>query len=187
MSFDEMINVCMTCEKETCEEETCEKRKNMLCTRACFYDENDEGCKNVMSKELNYKSDNLSDEVYERRMKALHDGASIEDIRAGKYDEVNNTINFKVNEKDMQETLKQMGETFKIKNKKYGNSFESSLDKYGMVAALTRINDKFNRAENLILNNDNGTDDETLTDTLLDMANYCIMTAIYNKNLKGEK
>lgn len=94
------------------------KRKNMLCTRACFYDENDEGCKTAMSKELNYKSDNLSDEVYERRMKALHDGASIEDIRAGKYDEVNNAINFKVNEKDMQETLKQMGETFKIKNKK---------------------------------------------------------------------
>lgn len=92
----------------------------------------------------------------------------------------------KVNEKDVRETLNQMGETFALKNQKYGNSFEISLDKYGLIAALTRISDKFNRAENLILSGDVGTVDETATDTLLDMANYCVMTAVYMKN-KGVK
>lgn len=88
----------------------------------------------------------------------------------------------KVNEKSVRETLVNMDKTFVVKNQKYGNSFEVSLDKYGIIAALTRISDKFNRVENLILNNDAGTEDETLLDTLIDMANYCVMTAAYIKN-----
>lgn len=95
-------------------------------------------------------------------------------------------IKTKVNEEDMKDTFKNMLETFVLKNKKYGNSFEVSLDKYGSIAALTRISDKFNRIENLILSNDSGTADETVIDTLLDMANYCVMTAIYMKNSGGK-
>lgn len=92
----------------------------------------------------------------------------------------------KVNERDIRDILTKMATTFSIKNKKYGNSFEISLDKYGLIAALTRISDKFNRAENLIITHNNGTDDETLMDTLIDMANYCVMTAAYIRN-DGEK
>lgn len=96
------------------------------------------------------------------------------------------TIKAKVNEEDMKNTFKNMLETFVLKNKKYGNSFEVSIDKYGSIAALTRISDKFNRIENLILSNDSGTSDETVIDTLLDMANYCVMTAIYMENSGGK-
>lgn len=85
----------------------------------------------------------------------------------------------KVNASEIRAFLDDMAETFAIKNKKYGNSFEASLDKYGLIAALTRISDKFNRAENLILNDDQGTEDESILDTLLDLANYCVMTAVY--------
>lgn len=95
-------------------------------------------------------------------------------------------IKAKVNEENMKNTFKNMLETFVFKNKKYGNSFEVSLDKYGSIAALTRISDKFNRIENLILSNDSGTADETVIDTLLDMANYCVMTAIYMENSGGK-
>lgn len=93
----------------------------------------------------------------------------------------------KINAKDVEAILKNMLETFIVKNGNYGSSVEISLDKYGMIAALTRISDKFNRAENLILNNKNGTADESLYDTLIDMANYCVMTAAYMKNTKHEK
>lgn len=55
-----------------------------------------------------------------------------------------------------------------------------------MIAALTRISDKFNRIETLILNDDKGTDDETVIDTLIDMANYCVMTSVYMKNMGGK-
>ena len=95
-------------------------------------------------------------------------------------------VKAKINEENMKDTLKNMFETFVLKNTKYGNSFEVSLDKYGSIAALTRISDKFNRIENLILSNDSGTVDETVIDTLLDMANYCVMTAIYMENSGGK-
>lgn len=65
------------------------------------------------------------------------------------------------------------------KNTKYGDSFSRSIDKYGNIAALTRISDKFNRLESLILANQDGSDtDESIRDTLLDLANYALMTYI---------
>ena len=93
----------------------------------------------------------------------------------------------KVNTEDVRKTLTIMGDIFAEKNKKYGGSFEVSLDKYGMIAALTRISDKFNRIENLILTNNAGTAGESIMDTLVDMANYCVMTAVYMKNSEGDE
>ena len=69
-------------------------------------------------------------------------------------------------------------ETYKVKNQKYGNSFDLSVEKYGLISALTRMSDKWNRIENLILTHDNGTDDESLKDSLMDLANYCNMTVL---------
>lgn len=74
---------------------------------------------------------------------------------------------------------KDMLETYKSKNKDYGDSFGVSVQKYGLIAALTRMSDKFNRLENLIITRSKGeVKDESLEDTLLDLASYCIMTAI---------
>lgn len=64
---------------------------------------------------------------------------------------------------------------YKQKNTAYGDSFGQSIAKYGKIAGLTRISDKFNRLENLILNPDINVGDEKVNDTLLDMASYCIM------------
>ena len=64
------------------------------------------------------------------------------------------------------------------KNSDYGDSFGISVQKYGLISALTRISDKFNRLESLILNKNRLVEDEKLTDTLLDLASYCIMTCI---------
>lgn len=79
----------------------------------------------------------------------------------------------------MYETItKSMVSTYKAKNNDYGDSFGTSVSKYGLIAALTRISDKFNRLENLILTREQNVKDESLEDTLLDLASYCIMTAI---------
>lgn len=66
--------------------------------------------------------------------------------------------------------------TYLQKNKAYGDSFLISLNDYGKIAALTRISDKFRRLENLILVN-SPTNDESMQDTVEDMANYCLMFA----------
>ncbi|WP_407453524.1 hypothetical protein [Methanobrevibacter sp.] len=71
-----------------------------------------------------------------------------------------------------------LNDIYEQKNEKYGDSFGISVKKYGLISALTRISDKFNRFEQLVLEGSNGTDDETLLDTCLDTANYFIMTAM---------
>lgn len=74
---------------------------------------------------------------------------------------------------------KQMEERLKVyeeKNERYGDSFSLTFDQYGPISALTRMKDKMNRLENLILNPELDPKDETIIDTLMDLANYCDMT-----------
>ena len=77
------------------------------------------------------------------------------------------------------ELCEHINEVYAQKNEKYGDSFGLSVQKYGFIAALTRMSDKWNRLETLILNKEDGSDtDESIVDTLLDLANYCLMTVI---------
>lgn len=77
------------------------------------------------------------------------------------------------------ELCEEIHQTYIQKNEKYGNSFTTSVQKYGLIAALTRISDKFNRIETLILNREDGSDtDESLIDSCLDCANYMLMSVI---------
>jgi hypothetical protein len=82
----------------------------------------------------------------------------------------------------MQQLATQIAETYRRKNADYGDSFGISVRKYGIIAALTRMSDKWNRLENLILNREKGNAsyvaDESVLDTLLDMATYCLMTVM---------
>lgn len=64
---------------------------------------------------------------------------------------------------------------YERKNADYGDSFSRSVHKYGNIAALTRISDKFNRMENLLLKDEQKVTDESLKDTVLDLASYAIM------------
>lgn len=76
--------------------------------------------------------------------------------------------------------------TYIAKNHDYGNSFDQSLDKFGLVAAVVRIGDKMNRIESLITK-EAKVKDESIKDTLLDMANYAIMTTMWMDKRKIKK
>lgn len=65
---------------------------------------------------------------------------------------------------------------YKAKNADYGDSFHKSFEKYGLVMAAIRLGDKFNRFEQLSLGAENRVKTESIRDTLLDLANYAIMT-----------
>ena len=71
-----------------------------------------------------------------------------------------------------------MHKTYVSKNKDYGNSFERTHKEIGSKASLGRIADKFYRLQNIILNDEQHVEDETVKDTLIDMANYAIMFAM---------
>ena len=76
-----------------------------------------------------------------------------------------------------------MSNIYEAKNHDYGDSFSESLDDEGIVAARVRLGDKWNRFKVLSKGADIKVKDESIKDTLLDMANYCVMTLIWlNKN-----
>lgn len=80
-----------------------------------------------------------------------------------------------------EEITSKMNDIYIRKNHDYGNSFEQSLNEEGLAAARIRIGDKWNRFKTLSKNKDIKVKDESIKDTLLDMANYCIMTAMWLK------
>lgn len=90
---------------------------------------------------------------------------------------------------DFKRIVNEMAKTYENKNSDYGDSFGISVRKYGLISALTRISDKFNRIENLILNGNAQVKDENLLDSLKDLACYCVMTvmAIENNDFEDVK
>lgn len=83
------------------------------------------------------------------------------------------------------EITNNMAKTYAAKNHDYGNSFEQSLDKFGLVASVVRLGDKMNRIESLT-KKEAQVKDESIKDTLLDMANYAIMTVMWMDKKSGE-
>ena len=73
-----------------------------------------------------------------------------------------------------------LNEVYEKKNKDYGNSFEETYKRLGIISAVTRIADKMSRLESLATKPEEErlVKDESIKDTVLDMANYCIMLAM---------
>lgn len=72
----------------------------------------------------------------------------------------------------------ELNDLYARKNRDYGDSFSKSYEKYGPVMALIRLEDKLNRASSLVKNGGSAVKDESLRDTIIDMANYAIMTVM---------
>lgn len=74
----------------------------------------------------------------------------------------------------------ELTDIFKKKNADYGNSFEESLEKHGLIAAVVRMEDKMLRLTSLSKNDtEQLVSDESLIDTLKDLSNYALMTAVW--------
>mgnify|MGYP003455741087 FL=1 len=75
----------------------------------------------------------------------------------------------------MESILNEIRQLYNRKNADYGNSFDKTLDEFGLVASATRMSDKFNRFKSLI-QNPAQVPDEKIEDTLIDLASYAMMT-----------
>ena len=75
----------------------------------------------------------------------------------------------------MDSILNEIRQLHNRKNADYGDSFDKTLDEFGLVASATRMSDKFNRFKSLI-KNPAQVQDEKIEDTLIDLASYAIMT-----------
>ena len=75
----------------------------------------------------------------------------------------------------MDAILNEIRQLHNRKNADYGDSFDKTLNEFGLVASATRMSDKFNRFKSLI-KNPAQVSDEKIEDTLIDLASYAIMT-----------
>lgn len=83
-----------------------------------------------------------------------------------------------MNTQQHEQICKDLHRTYLMKNADYGDSFKESLDKHGLIAAVVRMSDKLNRLDSL-KDKAGQVGDEKLSDTVLDLANYAIMTAMW--------
>lgn len=93
----------------------------------------------------------------------------------------------KVNQQTMKTQYDGQYDTFCRKNHDYGNSFEESLDQFGIVASIVRMSDKMKRLESLTdESKTQKVGSESLLDTLEDLSNYAAMTACWLRGLRSD-
>ena len=78
------------------------------------------------------------------------------------------------NEEKFRQITTEMLNTYVAKNHDYGDSFSKSFEEFGLISSIIRLSDKLNRLKKL--KDSTAKVDESIRDTLLDMANYCILT-----------
>ena len=75
------------------------------------------------------------------------------------------------------DVLNEMHEIYERKNADYGNSFSKTFEEFGLTSSAVRLNDKMERFKKLI-KQDAQVKDESIRDTLLDLANYAVLTIV---------
>ena len=77
-----------------------------------------------------------------------------------------------------------LNKLYEAKNADYGDSFGKSYMEYGLTMSCIRLEDKLNRLKSLNFSRTIKVKNESIEDTLMDLANYAIMTLI---ELEGEE
>lgn len=75
------------------------------------------------------------------------------------------------------EICEKLNSVYEKKNHDYGDSFGKLYEDVGIISAVTRLYDKMCRLKSLSVKKQE-VKDESIVDTLMDMANYAIMSII---------
>lgn len=79
-----------------------------------------------------------------------------------------------------------LNEVYNRKNHDYGDSFHQTFLEEGFAMARIRLTDKLNRFKALTRTNEKQkVTDESLQDTLMDLANYALMTIMEMRESEG--
>ena len=80
----------------------------------------------------------------------------------------------------------ELNELYAKKNHDYGDSFHQTFVEEGMSMSRIRLADKLSRFKNLSRKADQQVSNESLRDTLMDLANYAIMTVLEMEDADNE-
>ena len=76
------------------------------------------------------------------------------------------------------EICKEIHQLYEKKNHDYGDSFHATFEEEGMAMPRIRLSDKLNRFKMLSRKGEQMVSDESMRDTLIDLANFAIMTIV---------
>lgn len=71
-----------------------------------------------------------------------------------------------------------LNELYRTKNEDYGDTFGEGFKEYGLIMPVIRLEDKFKRFKQLATGAEQKVKDESIIDTLRDLANYALMTVV---------
>lgn len=80
----------------------------------------------------------------------------------------------------------EMAALYARKNKDYGDSFTEMYREWGSMYPMSRMQEKLRRATQILRSGEAQVTEEKVTDTLLDLANYALMTIMELKEDNGE-
>lgn len=85
------------------------------------------------------------------------------------------------------EITNEMAELYARKNADYGDSFGQTYRELGIISAVTRMSDKMNRLKRLTTREyQRAVKDESIDDTLIDLACYAVMTLMERRRREHE-
>lgn len=82
--------------------------------------------------------------------------------------------------------IEEIHDMFVKKNADYGNSFDKSLDEWGLIVSAMRVQEKLDRVKTS-LKKELKVKDESVEDSFLDLANYAIMTVMWLRKQNEKK
>jgi NTP pyrophosphatase (non-canonical NTP hydrolase) len=88
---------------------------------------------------------------------------------------------------EIKKIAQEIADLVERKNRDYGNSFDKTLEEYGNVAYLLRVEDKISRLKSLTWgNNPQRVSDESIEDTLKDIVGYTLLMINYLRSKEHE-
>lgn len=118
------------------------------------------------------KIDNLY-KGYEKTHEEVSDG--LKEMASNKEKEHSHGKTKGIESDTFESVLDEMRDLHAKKNKDYGDAFHKSFEEFGVTAGVVRLNDKMERVKSLVKNGKAEVKDESLMDTLKDMASYAVM------------
>lgn len=80
---------------------------------------------------------------------------------------------------EIRKIAQEIADLVERKNKDYGNSFDTTMDEYGITAYFLRIEDKISRLKSIMKNQKLLVENESMEDTLKDIIGYTLLMINY--------
>lgn len=130
------------------------------------------------------KIDNLY-QGYEKTHEEVKLSDGLKEMASNKEKEYSHGKTKGIESDTFESVLDEMRDLHAKKNKDYGDAFHKSFEEFGVTAGVVRLNDKMERVKSLVKNGKAEVKDESLMDTLKDMASYAVMLYVELKNIEN--